>query len=101
MSTLHGSPVDGDLPDPSTMTYADATRELDEIVAFFEGEDVDVDQIVVRLRRATALVEELDRRIGGTRLQVEELVSRLAAASGAGREDDGGGDGPEATHAPA
>jgi exodeoxyribonuclease VII small subunit len=95
-----GSPVE-------ELSYTDASRELDEIVRFFEQRDVDVDQLVGRLVRATALVEELDRRLRQTRMQVEQLVPRLAAvlsdgapaepppAGGAtqmagGREDEGG-----------
>ena len=62
------------------MTYTEASQELDAIVAFFEGREVDVDQLVGRLVRATALIEELDRRLRRTRLQVDELVPRLTAA---------------------
>ena len=31
------------------LSYTEASRELDEIVAFFEGRDVDVDQLVLAL----------------------------------------------------
>jgi len=64
------------------LTYAEASRELDEIVAFFEGAEVDVDQLVAKLERATALVEELERRVKTASSQVEELVPRLLAHSG-------------------
>lgn len=78
-----------DAPLVAAMSYTDASRELDEIVAFFEGREVDVDQLVTKLERASAIVEELDRRLRRTRAQVEELVPRLAAAAGgvAGDED--------------
>ena len=39
------------------LSYTEASRELDEIVEFFEHRDVDVDQLVARLERAT-----VDRR---------------------------------------
>jgi exodeoxyribonuclease VII small subunit len=65
----------------SALSYTAASRELDEIVAFFEQREVDVDQLVARLERATAIVDELDRRLRRTRAQVEELVPRLQAAS--------------------
>ena len=58
--------------------YSEASRELDEIVAFFEQREVDVDLLVARLERATAIVDELDRRLRRTRTQVEELAPRLA-----------------------
>jgi exodeoxyribonuclease VII small subunit len=72
------------------LSYTEASGELDEIVAFFEGREVDVDQLVGRLERATAIVDELDRRLRRTRAQVEELVPRLAAT--AGQADDAGED---------
>jgi exodeoxyribonuclease VII small subunit len=66
----------------SEMSYTEASRELDAIVDFFEHRDVDVDQLVARLERATAIVDELDRRVRKTREQVEQLVPRLQAAIG-------------------
>ncbi len=82
------------------LSYTAATRELDEIVEFFEQREVDVDQLVARLERATAIVDELDRRIRRTRTQVDELVPKLEAvgraAPGAGDEgDDARRDGDE------
>ena len=65
----------------SELSYTEASRELDEIVEFFEHRDVDVDQLVSRLERATAIVDELDRRVRRTRAQVEQLVPRLQAAT--------------------
>jgi exonuclease VII small subunit len=71
------------------LTYAEASRELDGIVEFFEHRDVDVDQLVARLKRATALVDELDRRVRRTRSQVEQLVPRLqTSARPAGDESE-------------
>jgi exonuclease VII small subunit len=61
------------------MSYTEASAELDAIVGFFEGREVDVDQLVARLVRATAIIEELDKRLRRTRVQVEQLVPRLSA----------------------
>ena len=61
------------------LTYTEASRELDAIVAFFEERDVDVDQLVARLERATEIVSELDQRLRRTRVQVDQLVPKLAA----------------------
>jgi exodeoxyribonuclease VII small subunit len=87
------------------MSYTDASQELDEIVRFFEQREIDVDQLVTRLVRATAIVEELDKRLRRTRVQVEQLVPKLAAvlseAPDAGEDDvpgadaAGDGSGPE------
>jgi exodeoxyribonuclease VII small subunit len=78
---------DGPVPEHEepvgNLSYLDASRELDSIVAFFEKSEVDVDQLVARLERATAIVDELDKRIRRTRAQVEELVPKLEAVGGA------------------
>ncbi|MGH8996600.1 MAG: exodeoxyribonuclease VII small subunit, partial [Acidimicrobiales bacterium] len=67
-----------DAPVPvAELSYGEASRELDDIVAVFERGDLDVDQLVGRLERATAIVNELDRRLRHTRAQVEELVPKL------------------------
>jgi exonuclease VII small subunit len=78
---LEPSDADSDLTPVAELSYADASRELDGIVEFFEHRDVDVDQLVARLKRATALVDELDRRVRRTRSQVEQLVPRLQASA--------------------
>ena len=75
------SEADLDETPVAELSYEDASRELDGIVEFFEHRDVDVDQLVARLKRATALVDELDRRVRRTRSQVEQLVPRLQASA--------------------
>jgi len=77
------------------LSYTDASRELDEIVEFFEQREVDVDVLVARLERATALIDELDRRLRQTRSQVEELVPRLDALAGEAVTDEIDGDDDE------
>ena len=68
------------------LSYTEASRELDAIVDFFEQREVDVDVLVTRLEGASALIDELDKRLRRTRAQVEELVPRSESVSG-----DGGG----------
>jgi exodeoxyribonuclease VII small subunit len=75
-----------------TLSYTDASRELDSIVEFFEQREVDVDVLVSRLERATALIDELDRRLRQTRAQVEELVPRLDALAAAAESEGEDGD---------
>jgi hypothetical protein len=50
---------------------------------------IDVDRLVDQLQRATDIVDELDRRLRRTRMQVEELVPRLEAI---GQTEDAGGE---------
>lgn len=76
---------------PADLTYAEATAELDVIIAEFDQGQVDVDRLAERFQRATELVEELDRRIRVNRQKVEALTPRLeAVANGQATEDDGG-----------
>ncbi len=69
------------------ISYAEATAELDAIIAEFDQGQVDVDRLAERFQRATELVEELDRRIRVNRRQVEALSPRLDAIS-RGSDDD-------------
>lgn len=78
MTTADSVPVP-EGPPVEEMSYTDASAELDGIVRFFEEREVDVDQLVARLVRATAIIEELDKRLRHTRMQVEQLVPRLTA----------------------
>lgn len=67
-------------PQPATdLNSTAARRELDAIVAAFEDGDLDLDQVVAQLTRATELATELDRRIKATTLRVEELAPALLA----------------------
>ena len=95
---MTGAPEDLDAggagPPVEELSYTEASRELDEIVRFFEQRDVDVDQLVGRLMRATALVEELDKRLRQTRMQVEQLVPRLAAVRSDASDAAPGAGGP-------
>jgi exonuclease VII small subunit len=77
-----------DLVPVSELSYTEASRELDSIVEFFEHRDVDVDLLVAYLERATAIVDELDRRVRRTRSEVEQLVPRLQAATRATEESE-------------
>jgi exonuclease VII small subunit len=70
--------------------YAEASEELDAIIAELEGGVVDVDLLEVRLRRAVEIVEELDRRIRGARDKVGSLLPRLeAVGQDPAHEDEG------------
>ena len=82
------------------MSYTEASAELDAIVGFFEGRDVDVDQLVGRLVRATAIIEELDKRLRQTRVQVEQLVPRLTAVLEEVADEDRTAAGPGADGEP-
>ena len=58
-------------------SWTDASRELDEIVASFDDGDVSVDELIVKLERASAIIALLEERLTETRAKVEELVPTL------------------------
>lgn len=74
-------PDDAPRRPPTELSYAEATTELDEVIAEFEEGQVDVDRLADRFQRATELVEELDRRIRVNRQKVEQLTPRLDAVA--------------------
>ncbi|MGH9294345.1 MAG: hypothetical protein ACRD0B_03355 [Acidimicrobiales bacterium] len=74
------------------LTYAEATEELDEIIAELDQGVVDVDVLEERLRRAVEIVEELDRRIRGVRERVGAILPRLESV---GRTEPAGHAAPE------
>jgi exodeoxyribonuclease VII small subunit len=56
-----------------------AAEELDAIVASFDEGEVSVDDLFVKLERATTIIESLEARLSATKARVDELAPRLAA----------------------
>lgn len=84
------SPEPADPNDAATADgpgFDDALAELEGIVAELESDRLEVDQLAARVERAAELVRTCRARIDGTRLQVEEVLERLAD-----EPDDGSGD---------
>jgi exodeoxyribonuclease VII small subunit len=61
--------------------YGEAVAELEEILDEIESDDVDVDLLSVRVRRAAELIRICRRRIHATRMEVEEIVAGLETTS--------------------
>ena len=60
------------------MDWNEAATELNAIVASFDEEEVSVDDLFVKLERATAIIESLEARLDATKAKVEELAPRIA-----------------------
>ena len=58
--------------------WNDAASELNAIVASFDEGEVSVDDLFVKLERATQIIEELEARLRATQAKVEELAPRLS-----------------------
>ena len=57
--------------------YADALEELERILEELESDDVDVDELSAKVRRAAALLEACRKRISDAKMRIEEVVDAL------------------------
>jgi exodeoxyribonuclease VII small subunit len=69
-------------------TYADAQAELDAILRELDGDEVDVDVLGARVRRAAELLRLCRDRIAAARFEVEQVVGELEAEVDAAVADD-------------
>ncbi|MBM3672682.1 MAG: exodeoxyribonuclease VII small subunit [Actinobacteria bacterium] len=67
--------------------YADAMGELEEILEELEGDDLDVDVLADRVRRASELIKTCRERITRAEDELESIVTDLDDYD-AGDEDD-------------
>jgi exodeoxyribonuclease VII small subunit len=58
--------------------WNEAANELDAIVSSFDEGEVSVDDLFVKLERATQIIETLESRLDATKMRVDELAPRLA-----------------------
>jgi exodeoxyribonuclease VII small subunit len=58
--------------------WNEAANELNAIVASFDEGEVSVDDLFVKLERATEIIESLEARLDATKAKVEELTPRIA-----------------------
>jgi exodeoxyribonuclease VII small subunit len=83
--------------DLDDLGYAEAVEELEAILAELDGDEVDVDVLAERVRRAADLVQLCRRRLDAARVEVTRIVADLEAVApldGAADPGDGEGDGP-------
>jgi exodeoxyribonuclease VII small subunit len=64
-------------PADESPSYVDALRELHTILAEIERDDVDVDALGAKVRRAAELIELCRARIEAARVEVERVVSSV------------------------
>ena len=63
------------------LPYSEAMAELEGILSEIEREDVDVDMLSVRVKRAAELIRICRERIQTTKLEVDEIVTDLEPPS--------------------
>lgn len=59
--------------------YAEAVAELEEILTELEADDVDVDRLAERVKRAADLIESCRSRLAEARVEVTRIVADLDA----------------------
>ena len=74
--------------DLDDLGYADAVEELEEILHELDGDDVDVDLLAERVKRAADLVQLCRRRLDAARVEVTRIVADLEAVAPISVEDD-------------
>jgi exodeoxyribonuclease VII small subunit len=70
------------------MGYAEALAELESILDELDGDEVDVDVLGSRVRRAAELLRLCRERIAGARFEVEQVVAELEAEVEAATDAD-------------
>jgi exodeoxyribonuclease VII small subunit len=82
----------GDPDGRNHISYAEAQAELDAILHELDGDEVDVDVLGDRVRRAAELLRLCRSRIAAARFEVEQVVGELEVeadqAAAAGEVDD-------------
>jgi len=73
-------------PESEPIAYADAMRELEEILDQIESDDVDIDLLSTRVTRAAELIRICRERIHATRIEVEEIVAGLESVAEDGED---------------
>ena len=70
---------DGEHGDVAQLGYAEAMAELDGILLEIDRDDVDLDHLAERMRRAAALIERCRGRIADARVEVERVAADLSS----------------------
>jgi exodeoxyribonuclease VII small subunit len=70
------------------ISYVEALAELERILDELDGDEVDVDVLGARVKRAAELLRLCRDRIAGARFEVEQVVAELEAEVEATAPDD-------------
>lgn len=62
--------------------YAKAVERLDEIISQIESEDIDVDELSVRVKEAAELIKVCKARINKAEMEVKKVVEDFAKDNG-------------------
>jgi exodeoxyribonuclease VII small subunit len=64
---------------PEPIKYSDAIERLDEIISKIENDDIDVDELSLRVKEAIDLIKLCKSKINKAELEVKQVVEHLSA----------------------
>ena len=59
------------------ITYSLALEELQEIINDLESDQIDIDELAKKVARANALLQQCQKRLTSTQMQVEKIIEAL------------------------
>ena len=74
--------------EPTSTGYAEAITELEDILEELEGDQLDVDVLAERVRRASELVKVCRERIARAQADVDAIVAELDEFEADGADPD-------------
>ena len=66
------------------MNYKEAVQELETIVSEMESEDISVDELAEKVKRASFLIKKCKEKLTATEAEVNEALNELKSESGDG-----------------
>jgi exodeoxyribonuclease VII small subunit len=66
---------------PEPLKYNQAIERLDDIIAKIESDDIDVDELSLKVKEAIDLIKLCKSKITKAELEVKQVVEHLAADS--------------------
>jgi exodeoxyribonuclease VII small subunit len=89
--TTPSATTTGETGETGELSYVEALAELERILDELDGDEVDVDVLGARVRRAAELLRLCRDRISGARFEVEQVVAELEAEVDASGEAEAEG----------
>ena len=59
------------------ITYSLALEELQEIINDLESDQIDIDELAKKVERANELLQQCQKRLTSTQMQVEKIIDAL------------------------
>lgn len=73
------------------LTYSHALTELEEIVAIIESEEIEIDLLAEKVKRAAYLIQFCRGKLRDTETEVKKSLSELKESSEPGQETESAG----------